>query len=191
MAALGLQAGQDPQGLGIALEATDVITQLVQRPLAIVAERRMSEIVGQAGHLDQVPVAPEGRTEFAADLSHLEGVGEPVAHEVVTIGGEHLRLGSQPPQRGGMDEATAVAGEIVTIMALRRRILRDPALPSIEPVCRPLPRAHDSLTSGFGGSGVGDSVLPVSGLPGSVLPVSVLPGSGIPRAARLRATHAG
>ena len=55
---------------------------LVERPLAVVPERRMSEVVGEAGGVDDVGSEAEAAGELAADLRDLERVGEPVAGEV-------------------------------------------------------------------------------------------------------------
>ena len=91
----------------------------VQRALAVVAERRVAEVVGQAGGLDQVGVAAERRREVAPDLGHLEGVGEPVADEVVARRADHLGLGGQPAQRGGVHDPGPVALERRTARAAR------------------------------------------------------------------------
>ena len=58
---LGLEPGEQAQGLGVALEPADVVGQLVQRGLAVVAEGRVAQVVGQAGGVDDVRVAAQGR----------------------------------------------------------------------------------------------------------------------------------
>ena len=92
---LGLQPGQQPERLRVALEAADVSGQLGQRALAVVPERRVAEVVREAGRLDQVGVAADGHRHVAADLGDLEGVGEPVAGEVVGRRADHLGLGGR------------------------------------------------------------------------------------------------
>ena len=48
---------------------------LVQRRLAVVPERRVAEVVGEAGGVDDVGAAAERRAELAADLGDLEASG--------------------------------------------------------------------------------------------------------------------
>ena len=43
---LWFQAGQQAQGLGVAFEAADGVGHLVQRPLAVVPEGRVAEVMG-------------------------------------------------------------------------------------------------------------------------------------------------
>ena len=91
------------------------------------AERRVTEVVGEAGGVDDVGVAAERGTELATDLGHLEAVGEPVADEVVAARLEHLGLGREAPQGRRVHEARPVASEVVAIGALVGRVLGDPA----------------------------------------------------------------
>ena len=58
---LGLQPGQQPQRLGVALEAAAVLAELGQHPLAVVAERRVAEVVGQRRGLGDVGLAAQRR----------------------------------------------------------------------------------------------------------------------------------
>ena len=51
---LGLEARQDAQRLRVALEPAEALGPLVQRPLAVVAEGRMPEVVAEAGGVDDV-----------------------------------------------------------------------------------------------------------------------------------------
>ena len=60
---LGLQAGEHAQGLRIALEPAPPRRHCVQRLLAVVPERRVPEIVGQAGGVDDVRIAAERGAE--------------------------------------------------------------------------------------------------------------------------------
>ena len=101
----------------------------VEGHLAVVPERRVAEVVGQAGRVDHVGVAAEGGPELPADLGHLEGVGEPVADEVVGVGLQHLGLGGEPSQRGRVDHAGPVAGEVGAVGPLERGVLAHPPLP--------------------------------------------------------------
>ena len=108
---LGLQAGQDPQRLGVPLEPAALGAELVERDLAVVAERRVPHVMRERGGLGQVGVAPERVREVAGDLRDLEAVGEPVAHEVVGLRTEHLGLRGQPSQRCGVHHPGPVALE--------------------------------------------------------------------------------
>jgi hypothetical protein len=118
---LGVQPGQDAQRLGVALEASAGVAHLVERPLTVVPERRVAEVVRERGGLDDVRVAAQGPAEVACDLRDLEGVGQPVAHEVVGLRPDDLRLGREPAQRRRVHEPGPVALE-------RRAIVRRRAL---------------------------------------------------------------
>jgi hypothetical protein len=74
-----------------------------------VAEGRVPEVVGEPGHLDDVRVAAEGLAQLAADLGHLEAVGEPGAREVGLAGDHDLGLGRQPSQRCAVQDPGPVA----------------------------------------------------------------------------------
>ena len=86
-------------------------TELVERHLAVVPEGRVPHVVGQRGGLGEVGVAAQRVGEVAGDLGDLEAVGEPVAHEVVGLGTEHLGLRGQPSERDRVDDARPVALE--------------------------------------------------------------------------------
>ena len=131
---LGLEPGQDAQRLGVALEAAAARAELVERHLAVVAERRVPHVVGERGGLGEVGVAAERVGQVAGDLGDLEAVGEPVAHEVVGLRAEHLGLRGQPAQRGGVHDPGPVALER---RALRRR---RPAWPAPRRGARGRPR---------------------------------------------------
>src|SRR5690606_2064753 len=123
---LGLETGQQAQGLRVALEPADVARDLGQRRLAVVAERRVAEVVREARRVDDVGVATERAAHAAAHLRHLERVGQARAHEVVVPGAGHLGLGAEPTQRGGVHDAPAVTLERGPGLRLGR--LDDPAL---------------------------------------------------------------
>ena len=128
---LRLEPGEQAQRLGVALEAAAGeraagIGQGGQRGLPVVAERRVAEIVRQAGRVDQVGVAAEDRAEVAADLRDLERVGEPGPREIGRPGPHHLRLRREPAQGGAVQDPRAVPLELRALGALGR--LRHPAL---------------------------------------------------------------
>ncbi len=51
---LRLQPGEDAQGLRVALEPADVLGPVVERSLAVVTERRMTEVMAEARGVDDV-----------------------------------------------------------------------------------------------------------------------------------------
>jgi len=106
---LGLEPGEHPQGLRVAFESAARLGDHVQRRFAVVAERRVAEIVGEAGHVDDVGVAAEAGPHLAGDLRDLEGVGQSRTQKVVRPGGVHLGLGRQAAEAGGMEYAGPVA----------------------------------------------------------------------------------
>lgn len=60
---LRLEAGEQPEGLGVALETSDARRPRVERALAVVPERRVPDVVGEAGRVDDVGVEVEARRE--------------------------------------------------------------------------------------------------------------------------------
>ena len=79
--------------------------------LAGVAERRVPEVVRQAGGLDEVGVAAERLAELAPDLADLDGVGQAGPREVVVPRVDDLGLGREPAQGRGVQDPGAVALE--------------------------------------------------------------------------------
>ncbi len=65
----------------------------------------------QAGGIHDVRIAAERAGQLATDLRDLETVGQPVPHEIVTAGRGHLRLRSQPAQRGTVQHPSTIARE--------------------------------------------------------------------------------
>ncbi len=111
----------------------------MQRVLAVVAERRVAEVVGQGGGLDQVGVAAQRRAELAGDLRHLEGVGEPGAGEVVLPRRDHLGLGRQAAQRRRVQDPGPVAlergagGPLGRLLEVAGRVARAVAVHAPDP----------------------------------------------------------
>ena len=83
----------------------------VQRLLADMAERRVTEVVPEPDRLDQILVEPQRAGDGARDLGHLERVREPRAVVVAGRGDEHLRLVLEPAERLAVDDPIAVALE--------------------------------------------------------------------------------
>ena len=109
---LGLQTGQDAQRLRIALESADLAGDFVQRVLAVVAERRVSEVMRQSGGVDDVRVTAECRAHLPGDLRHLERVGEPGSREVVLAGHDDLGLVREPAEGVRVQHARPVSLEL-------------------------------------------------------------------------------
>ena len=93
------------------VEAAEAGHLPLQLLLAGVAERRMAEVVGERDGLGEIGVEAHRRGERAGDLRHLQRVGQPGAVLVALVGDEHLGLLLQAPERRGVDDAVAVAGE--------------------------------------------------------------------------------
>ena len=114
-----LEIGDDAQRLRIVVEAAVILDAGVERALAGVAERRMAEIVRQRQSLGEVLVEAERAGQRPGDLDHFQRVGQPGAVMVAFVVDEDLRLVRQAPERGGMDDAVAIAAEIVARAAVR------------------------------------------------------------------------
>ena len=123
---LGLQACDDAQGLGVALEPADRGGRRIQGALAVMPEGRMPEVVGQTRGVHDVRVGPQFLAELTADLRDLEGVREAGAHEVVRDRTQHLRLFAEATQRRGVEDARAVALKLGALGGLV--VLGHPAL---------------------------------------------------------------
>ena len=79
--------------------------------VAAKSSKPLAEIVRQARRIDYVWVAAERLAELSPDLGDLEGVGEPVAHEVVAARSDDLGLERQSPQGCGVHDSGAVTLE--------------------------------------------------------------------------------
>ena len=138
---LGLQAGEDPKGLGVSLEAPDLTGDDVECLLSVVPIGWMAQVVGQAGGVDDVGIASQRLTEGAPHLRHLERVCEPGAHEVVGRWPQHLSLGAQAPQCRGVQDSGPVSLKRSALGILR--LLVDKALS----VLRSVPGQAKSVVS--------------------------------------------
>ncbi len=70
-----LELGDEPQRMGIVVEAADRGGRGVERILACVTEGRVAEVVRQRDGLGQVLVQREHAGERAGDLRHFRGSG--------------------------------------------------------------------------------------------------------------------
>ena len=117
----GLEPGQDAEVLRVALEAAVLGGQLVERPFAVVAVRRMADVVGQAGHVDEVGIAAQPDGHAAADLRHLQRVGQPGARCLALAWPDDLSLVRQPAQGRAVQDPGPVAGEIGAVFGVGAR----------------------------------------------------------------------
>jgi hypothetical protein len=69
---LRLEPGEHAQGLRIALEPAARSRDLVKGVLAVVTERRVPDVMGQTGGIDDVRVTAERGADLTSDLRDLE-----------------------------------------------------------------------------------------------------------------------
>jgi len=98
----------DPERLGIVVEAAIGPHPAIERPLTGMAKGRMAEIVNQRDRLGQILIEPQRPGKGAGDLRYLDRMGQPRAEMVALIGDENLRLVAQPTKRRGVDDSVAV-----------------------------------------------------------------------------------
>jgi len=73
------------------------------------AEWRMPQVMGQSNGFDQVLIEPQGASNGAANLRHLQRVGQAGAKQITLVIEENLGLVDQPPKGGAVDDAIAIA----------------------------------------------------------------------------------
>ncbi|SKV48877.1 Uncharacterised protein [Mycobacteroides abscessus subsp. massiliense] len=115
----GLQPGQDAQVLGVALEPAAIHRHLIEGTLAVVSVRRMADVVGQPGQIDQIRVSAQPGGDTAADLRDLHRVRQPRARGVTLTRAHHLRLVGQPPERGAVQDTRPIPREISPVLRSR------------------------------------------------------------------------
>ena len=94
-----------------------------ERILSRVAERRMTEVMGEAERFGEVLVEAERPSHGPPDLRDLEAVGQPHPIVVPVRRDEHLRLVTQAAECDGVDQSVAVALENVSGAARAAAIL--------------------------------------------------------------------
>ena len=112
-AAVSLEPFDDAQRVLVVAKATELALaqQLVERLLAGVAERRVTDVVPDRDRLGEILVQTQCPGDAARDPCGLQRVREPGA-EVVAFGvDEDLRLVAQPAKSLRVDDAVAVALE--------------------------------------------------------------------------------
>ena len=88
----------------------------------------MAEIVRQRQRLGEILVEAERARDRARDLLHFQGMRQPRPVMIALVENEDLGLVLEPPERGGMDDAVAVAPEIVARRARGLRMQPSPAV---------------------------------------------------------------
>ncbi len=104
-----VQPACDLRRLLVVAEA--VVEQRVERRLAGVPERRMTEIVAEADRLGEVLVQSQSARDHPGDTGGLEGMGHAGSVVVTRRVDEDLRLALQAPERLRVQDAVAVALE--------------------------------------------------------------------------------
>ena len=107
-----LKLGYDAQSVAVVVEAAVLGHAGVERVLAGMPERRVAEIVAKRDRFREVVVKPQGASERARDLRHLDRVGEAGAEMVALVIDEHLGLVGETAEGGRMDDAVAVPLEV-------------------------------------------------------------------------------
>jgi hypothetical protein len=101
----------DPQALAVVLEISVAGHHLRQGEFAGVAERAVSQIVGQAHRFDQVFVQTEDPADGPRDLGDLQRMGKPGTVMVPFVVDEDLGFILKPAERRRVKDAVAVSLE--------------------------------------------------------------------------------
>ena len=104
-----LQFLDDAQAVAVVLEAAVAFHQARQHRFALVAERRMAEVVRQRDGFGQVGVQPQRAGDVARDGGDFNRVRQPRAEMVAGAVEKNLRLVFEPAEGARMDDAVAVA----------------------------------------------------------------------------------
>src|ERR1022692_526376 len=87
----------------------------IERLFAGVSERGMAEVVHQGQRFGKIHVEAQRGGDGAGDLRHLDGVSEAVAEMVGVTARENLGLVFEAAEGAGVDDAVAVALEVVAV----------------------------------------------------------------------------
>src|SRR3984957_4966692 len=120
----GLQAGQNPEVLRISLKAAVRRRDLIERLLAVMPVRRMSDVVGQTGHIDEVGIAAQPDRHPPPDLGDLQRMGQSRARGVTLPRPHDLCLVREAAQRGAVQNPGAIPSEVAAVLALGTRQAR-------------------------------------------------------------------
>jgi hypothetical protein len=163
--------------LGIAFKAAVGAHEAVQGALTGVTEGRMAQVVGETGALDEIRVDEafmvERGTAFlqpgadgAADLRHLDGVGQAGAVEIVLARHEDLGLALQAAKGRAVDDPVAIHLKRAAVLTCGRDSSVE--IFEVEGVVKTVGQGHDgrwkasqslrqgeeAASSQFGGGGV-------------------------------------
>ena len=119
------ERGDDAQRLRVVIEAAMGLQTGIQRALAGMAERGMTEIMRQGQRLRQVLVQPKLACQRPCDLGNLEGMAEAGAVMVALVKHENLGLVLEPPEGGRINHPVAIPPERAARPA--RRLAKQPA----------------------------------------------------------------
>src|SRR5579872_1796972 len=117
------ERGDHAQGLRVVVETAITTQASIQRPLARVTERGMTEIVGQCERLGQILIKPKLAGERTGDLGDFQRVGEPGAVMVALMKHKNLRLVLEATECRGMNDPVAIPPERAARPARRIREL--------------------------------------------------------------------
>jgi hypothetical protein len=93
------------------IEAAELGEARIERTLAGVAKRRVAEIVAERRALGEVLVEANRAGERACNLGHFQSVGQPGAEMIPFVKHEDLGLVGETAERGGVDNAVAIASK--------------------------------------------------------------------------------
>ncbi len=111
-----LEIFDDAEGVQVVIEEESMLAHGgVESFFSGVAEGRVADVVDQREGLGEIDVEAEGSGDGAGDLRDFERVGEAVAEVVGVAAGEDLRFGFEAAEGAGMDDAVAVALEVVAV----------------------------------------------------------------------------
>src|SRR5215470_15313822 len=99
----------DAQCVEFVVERTAMrLHQFMQFSFAVVAERRVDNVVNQSQRFGKFAIEAEGGGNGARDLCDLESVGEAIAEMVGVARGENLGFGFQTAKSARVDDAVTV-----------------------------------------------------------------------------------
>src|SRR5882762_3029960 len=96
--------------------------QLVELPLAGMAERRMADVVDESERFGELGVQAQGGSNGARDLRDFQRVRQPVSEVVGIARGENLRLCLEAPEGSRVNDAIAIARVNAAVGMLRLRV---------------------------------------------------------------------
>lgn len=106
----------DAEGVNVVIEdIAEALHLAVEFLLAGVAEGRVAEVVGEGESFGEIFIEAKGGGDGAGDLGHFHSVREAVAEMVRNGGGKDLGLVFQAAKCAGMDDAIAIAPEVIAV----------------------------------------------------------------------------